>query len=137
MSMLLLLPAVAVGLRFFGFKRTYDWLGHISTRSISKSLSPEKTGMLARHVAAKVIRINRTLSLYQASCLPESLCLWWLLRRQGVAVVFRLGVRTITGPFESHAWVEYEGDVINDMEDVNQIFEPMDVPIVGSETKTR
>jgi hypothetical protein len=41
-----------------------------------------------------------------------------LLRRQGIDSGLHLGVRKDSGPFEAHAWVEIDGVVVNDSEDV-------------------
>jgi hypothetical protein len=83
----------------------------------------------ARKTAAGILRVNRSYLLFGASCLVESLVLWGNLRRQGIEADFRLGVRTITGRFESHAWVEYRKQVLNDLPDIGQIYAPM--PLYG------
>jgi hypothetical protein len=48
----------------------------------------------------------------RARCLEQSLVLYYLLRRQGVAVKYRQGIQS--HPFESHAWIEYGGEPLND-----------------------
>jgi hypothetical protein len=42
------------------------------------------------------------------TCLAQSLALAWMLRRNGVAAVVRIGVKTADG-FDAHAWVESDG----------------------------
>jgi hypothetical protein len=49
----------------------------------------------------------------RARCLEQSLILYYLLRRQGVAAKYRHGV--IPRPFQAHAWIEYQGQIINDV----------------------
>jgi len=49
----------------------------------------------------------------RAQCLERSLVLYYLLRRQGILVRYCHGVQPF--PLVSHAWVEYQGDVINDV----------------------
>jgi hypothetical protein len=49
----------------------------------------------------------------RAKCLEQSLALYYLLRRQGVPVRYRQGVQFY--PFQAHAWVEYQGEVMNDV----------------------
>ncbi|MGH7720840.1 MAG: lasso peptide biosynthesis B2 protein, partial [Gemmatimonadaceae bacterium] len=49
----------------------------------------------------------------RAKCLEQSLALYYLARRQGVAVRYCRGVQLY--PFEAHAWVEYQGQVITDV----------------------
>ncbi|HKE07531.1 MAG TPA: lasso peptide biosynthesis B2 protein, partial [Candidatus Acidoferrum sp.] len=46
-------------------------------------------------------------------CLEESLILWYLLRKQGIASRLRIGVRKVNEKFEAHAWVEQEGVALN------------------------
>ncbi len=38
-----------------------------------------------------------------------------------------LGARTLFGPLEAHAWVELEGEVLNDGPHVRHIYEPFDL----------
>ena len=55
----------------------------------------------------------------RAQCLERSLVLYYLLRRQGIAVRYCHGAQPY--PLVSHAWIEYQGHVINDVpERVNQ-----------------
>ena len=49
----------------------------------------------------------------RAQCLERSLVLYYLLRRQGVPVRYCHGVQPF--PLLSHAWIEYRGEVINDV----------------------
>jgi hypothetical protein len=49
----------------------------------------------------------------RAKCLEQSLTLYCVLRQQGVAATYCQGVQFY--PFEAHAWVEYQGEVINDV----------------------
>jgi transglutaminase-like putative cysteine protease len=58
----------------------------------------------------------------RALCLEQSLALYLLLRRRGVAVRYRQGVQS--HPFQAHAWVEYRGEVINDVAEHTERFTP-------------
>jgi len=49
----------------------------------------------------------------RAKCLEQSLTLYYLLRRQGVPVRYCQGVQF--RPFQAHSWIEYRGEVINDV----------------------
>ena len=66
----------------------------------------------------------------------QSLALWWLLRRQGIASDLRLGMRKDASRFEAHAWVEYLGRVLNDRNDVHRRFAPFDRAIVPVQVKS-
>lgn len=63
----------------------------------------------------------------RALCLEQSLALYCLLRRQGVAVRYRTGVQPF--PFVAHAWVEYRGEVINDVAEHVKWFAPLPEPL--------
>jgi hypothetical protein len=49
----------------------------------------------------------------RALCLERSLALFYLARQAGIPVTYHHGVETL--PFSAHAWVEYEGRVVNDV----------------------
>jgi hypothetical protein len=59
----------------------------------------------------------------RALCLEQSLALYCLLRGQGVAVRYRQGVQA--HPFAAHAWVEYGGVVLNDVQERIKPFAPL------------
>ena len=130
--LLFLLPALAAALRLFGFRRLYVALGNRATRRAHgiPRLPTTDAATRARRIAAAVTHVNRSYFPFEARCLLESLALWWLLRREGIGAELFLGVRTILGPFESHAWVEYDGAVLNDSESVRQVFEPFDLEAI-------
>jgi hypothetical protein len=56
----------------------------------------------------------------RARCLEQSLALYYICRRQGAAVRYCQGVRLY--PFEAHAWIEYRGEVMNDLTEHARLF---------------
>jgi hypothetical protein len=60
------------------------------------------------------------------NCLDRSLVLWWLLWRQGLASEIRFGARNGDGGFQAHAWVEHNGQVVGDREDIRRDFAPFE-----------
>jgi len=56
----------------------------------------------------------------RAACLQRSAVTMWLLRRHGVAAALVIGCRPL--PFESHAWVEVDGRVVNDLPQYQRTF---------------
>jgi hypothetical protein len=56
----------------------------------------------------------------RALCLQRSVVTTWLLRRHGFAAEMVIGCRPL--PFESHAWVEIDGRVINDLPQYSRAF---------------
>lgn len=51
---------------------------------------------------------------FPMTCLPRALFLWGWLRQYGLPANLRLGVRKQGGMLLAHAWLEYEGVILND-----------------------
>jgi hypothetical protein len=65
----------------------------------------------------------------RSSCLPRTVVLWSLLQRRGIGADVCIGVRYNTqGQFESHAWLEWNGEVLNDAADVARQYLPFNSP---------
>jgi Transglutaminase-like superfamily len=48
-----------------------------------------------------------------------------LLRRRGIATNVRIGARgNRQGEFQAHAWLEWNGEVLNDVADVSTQYRP-------------
>jgi len=133
---------VGVALRLWKFRRVRGLLGRLTpraTRAGRARAGPEARGPRriagtreeAQRLAAVVTRTNRRILPWEARCLTESLTLWWLLRRRRIAAELRIGVRTILGPLESHAWVEHEDVPLNDTAEVGRVYEPLDLEANG------
>ena len=124
---LLLLPAIGLGLRMVGFGRVQAML-HASKAADSYKLAPDAALKIAL-AAAPMVSIAARRGLYRANCLPTSLVLVHLLRRQGLAADLRVGVRKVAGALEAHAWVEHHGQPLNDGMDVHERFPAFIQPI--------
>jgi hypothetical protein len=124
---LLLLPAVVVTLRTAGFRRTYSVLTRLPSNGKPRPELESRTA--ARTVARLVDAAARNCPL-SSSCLARSLTLWRLLARQGIGADLRLGVRQEGDRIAAHAWVEYQGAVLNDDAGVHQRFAAFD-PLVA------
>ena len=101
------LPAMAVAVRLFGYVRTRRWLEARSSRGGERSANPaelDAAERLARLAATAGRRgpINTT-------CLRQSLLVYWLLRRRGLAPELKIGVRKQDAMLDAHAWVELDG----------------------------
>jgi hypothetical protein len=57
-----------------------------------------------------------------AQCLERSLCALWFLRRRGLDAKLRIGVSPF--PLSAHAWVEYEGEPVNENPEVLRLYRP-------------
>ena len=113
-----LLPVVGAMLRVFGFARS---------QSILTSLTRPRSGAQPASIdearsSARLVRAAAERGVYRATCLPQSLLLWSLLRRRGEDAILRVGVRKNADRVHAHAWVECRGVVINDDPDVHAQF---------------
>jgi hypothetical protein len=100
---MVLLPVARLSLTACGFRRTHRFcraLFRISPHT-DESGAEQRAAMTAR-----MVRVAARHGVCQATCLPRSLVLWILLRRQGLDPSLRIGARKNAGTFEAHAWVE-------------------------------
>ena len=124
---LLLLPAIGLGLRIFGFKRVQALLNASKTFDTCK-FAPNEAPKIAL-TAASMVSIAARHGPYRANCLPTSLVLAHLLQKQEIAADLRVGVRKVAGALEAHAWVEHYGQPLNDGMDVHERFPAFSQPI--------
>lgn len=124
---LLILPLIGLGLRLLGLRRLQNLLARLPSKQ------PDKFPKLAvsdlAQVHTRLVQSAAQHGLYRATCLRRSLALWWLLRAQGIETHLRLGVNSGDRGFEAHAWVELEGQPLNDAQDVRQHFSPFNQAI--------
>lgn len=118
----LALPLVALGLRFFGLRRLQARLQEGLTMPLPAD--DRRTDLDRARATARLVQVAVRHGLFRPTCLPQSLVLWWLLRRQGIAGELHIGVRPEPNRLEAHAWVEFQGLVLNDSEDVARRFAP-------------
>lgn len=124
-----------LGLRSLGFRRWQKLLSRLTpgapgTVEISESLLDR-----CRAMARVEHSVARRLP-FQSNCLDQSMTLWWLLRRRGVAAEMHIGGRKEAANFEAHAWVEAGGSALPDAGEVHPHFAPFDRPIKPAEAQT-
>ena len=111
-------------------------------------LARRAPGSMAQHVRADPLSLDEARRLawvvdgtarrgpWKANCLQRSLVLWWFLLRRGMSSEIRIGVRRRPDApsggrqLDFHAWVEYQGLVLNDRADVREVFATFDRAIV-------
>ena len=118
----LLLPATGASLRVGGLRRTWRWLNRPATAPADAPAD------LIDPVAGAVAAVAYRFPLYRPSCLTRALVLHHLLLRRGIPAELRLGVSTAGGQFAAHAWVEHDGQVLNDSPAVTRQYAPLDLP---------
>ena len=103
-------------LRVRGFLGTLEWIRHRIEPLPATAEAEVET------VEAVEYAVAMAGALYpaRAKCLEQSLTLYYLLRLQGVAAVYCQGVQPY--PFQAHAWIEYRGEVINDVPEHARFF---------------
>jgi transglutaminase superfamily protein len=102
--------------RFAGF-------GHLHARLKRRRPARRLSGI---RVADVVWALDEACVWYvkRAACLQRSAVAAWLLRRHGYDAALVIGYRTL--PFESHAWVEIDGRVVNDRPQYQKVFRVLD-----------
>ena len=89
------LVATRIGLRIFGFRAWRKFLGAFGRRLAAERVSDESIGR-ALAIARLQSSAERHL-FFRPSCLEHSLVLQWMLRREGIAAVMRIGGRKQSG----------------------------------------
>ncbi|HYL69091.1 MAG TPA: lasso peptide biosynthesis B2 protein [Candidatus Limnocylindria bacterium] len=125
-----------LGLRITGFRR-WKTIAELFTRATtpnSDAVGDAKAGVerdIARMAAAAAHYLP-----FRTNCLEQSLVLWWLLQRHGIAADLKIGARKEANRFEAHAWVEFEGGVIGGADEEHRHFVPFEGSVASMETQT-
>ena len=112
------------GLRIFGFRQWQNFLGSFGQRATAETFTGNSI-VRARQIAKLQLSAERHLFL-RSNCLEHSLVLLWLLRREGIAGILRLGGRKQGDQFEAHAWVEVSGASLDNVDGDAMEFVPFD-----------
>ena len=103
-------------LQAYGFAGTMAWI----RRRVARA--PQAVGVDLAAVKAAEWSVAMAGAFYpgRARCLEQSLALYYLLRRKGVLVRYCQGADPY--PFQAHSWIEYQGEVINDVAEHVKLF---------------
>ncbi|MCP4200742.1 MAG: lasso peptide biosynthesis B2 protein [bacterium] len=118
------LPVAGLILRLAGFERSIAWLRRSSPRA-GKSASSKQLRDWAQRRAFLISAAARS-GPYRATCLPRSFLLWWITRRRGLEPELKIGVRRDRGALLAHAWIELDGEVLNDRAEVVRSYSSFD-----------
>src|SRR5713101_103708 len=132
---LVLLPLVALSLRWRGFRATQAVLQRfLSDANQGSDVAPiSKCAALTAHMVNAADRHG----LVHPSCLAKSMTLYWLLARQGIPSHLRIGIRKEKEKFEAHAWVEREGTALNEPEKHHHHYATFDAAFSSLPPETR
>jgi len=126
MSAACLLPIVAASLKTVGLQRTQSWLAKNTLDPMRPATARTRADVRR---AVQIVAAGYRLHPMPSSCLPRTVVLWSLLQQRGIGADVRIGVRYNTqGQFESHAWLEWNGEVLNDAWDVATQYLPFNSP---------
>ncbi len=113
------LLTVGVGVHGRSFPRLAAWATRVEPAAPTPAVDVERIAWLVG-VAARATRFK---------CLVRSLTLSRVLARRGIATSVQIGVRPGDRELLAHAWVEWNGRVLNDNLAHVQEFVPLDRPI--------
>jgi hypothetical protein len=104
---LLMLPVISILLRFLGFRRSLVVLDRLSW--VCCRLLPLRTAHTDPKAICRLVATAARHGVCKATCLRQSLVVWFLLRRRGLPAELRIGARKVEDRLEAHAWVESNG----------------------------
>jgi len=125
-----------LGLRLGGFRR---WKAIVEWSSRTPGPAPAANSEAKAGVGRDIARMAAAAARYlpfRTNCLEQSLVLWWLLERRGIAAELRIGARKVADRFEAHAWVDFEGGVGGDPGNEHLHFVPFEGSVTSMETQT-
>lgn len=115
-----MLPIVRLSRR--RFLRSLQKVHCSTTLSSTVKTVPDVNTLITARQAARMVSIAANYAPHRSSCLDRSFLLWALLRKRGIDSELLLGARKDQGSFKAHAWVEINGEVLNDTNDVREKF---------------
>ena len=119
-----LLALIRIRLRVGGYKKTLQYLQkRLNSRPFSFS-DQQNTAVL--EMTCRMLRAAEHYSPGDATCLAQSLLLWYLLEGQGISATLKIGVRKQSDKFEAHAWVEQNGIALNQLDQQHHHYAAFD-----------
>jgi hypothetical protein len=115
-----LLPILAAAVRSLGLMRVQRHLG--------RSPEARRGSDVAAPALATLVNVAANHLPIACGCLTRSLLLDWMLRRRGYASQLRIGVRLLDAHLQAHAWVELNGQPLNDPPGVAERFAAFEGP---------
>lgn len=125
-----LIPWAAVYVRLFGVRKLERAAGENAESNAGAGQTGNEQLAKAR-AAARMIEAASRNGIARGNCLSKSVALWWLLKRKGIRGVLRIGARKAGRELEAHAWVELDGQILNDADDVRDSYAAFDGPMTS------
>jgi len=127
---MVLLPITGAAFRVIGFQRWKSIVAIAIPREIPLRVVTPDVLAESREVA-RIVAVAARDGIFHGKCLEKSLVLWFLLLRKRIPAELRIGVRQSEKGFEAHSWVEVQGTIVNDAEDLVQNYVPFHGDIAG------
>ncbi len=118
LQVLMLLSVISALRRLLSFNRLRALLSRWTTGRAE--FPPSDAGQM--HHTVRMVQAAAAYALPRPNCLDRSLTLWFLLGRRGIASELVFGVRHAENTLDAHAWVAYQGTVLNDTPDVAERY---------------
>lgn len=90
------------------------------------SQSPPEYAIERARTLSRWVGVAARRGMARGTCLTQSLTLLRLLQREGMMGQLRIGVRLQAGQLDAHAWVEVDGQPVNDSPDVTARYAAYD-----------
>jgi hypothetical protein len=119
----LLLPLIHLCLGWFGYARLHRFLASHPLKQPAFQ-GENSQGMEEANHTAYLVSIAGRNGFFPATCLRQSLLVFWLLRCRGIQTELRIGVQHREGKVIAHAWVTRGDELISDSSQVGKDFSP-------------
>ncbi len=70
----------------------------------------------------RLVSLAARYHLLSMTCLPRALTLRWMASRHGISAQLRIGMNKSSAGMLAHAWVEVQGEMIGEPEDIADRF---------------
>jgi hypothetical protein len=130
---MVLLSLIMLGLRTMSFRRCKELIKQFSSVASTPRRIEAKCQMEIRKKIVSAMNAVERNGPWRPNCLERSLALWWLFRLNAIDGELHIGGRMNDGRFEAHAWVELDGQVLNDSTDIHKHYARFDAPIAAGE----
>ena len=105
-----LMTVLTIGFRLAGARRMQSAVEVPLGSAPAGGSDPSHQIRMARH---SLLMVQRATGI-SGTCLSRSLALRAMLRKRGIDTTMKVGYRKKDGLIEGHAWLEYQGQTIND-----------------------
>ena len=71
----------------------------------------------------RIVSMAAGLHFFSMTCLPRALALRWMLSQRGIPAQLRIGINKSSKGVLAHAWVDIQGEMVGEPEDIAERFE--------------